>query len=195
MNDSDQDLLARCLASDQRAWQELVRRHTRRVYNVAYRFTGRAEEAEDLTQEVFVKVYRNLNLGRYRKEQGAFTTWIAAVARNHAIDHYRRCRQERRVDGPQLLDTLPAPGGGPFRAVEKSETARFVHSGLRALPGDLRVILVLCDLEGLSYEEAARELAIPLGTVKSRLNRGRLELARRLIARRRASRPGSEPTR
>src|SRR6185436_8811668 len=92
-NDTDSELLRRCEAGDQAAWMELVTRHTRRVFNVAYRFVGRVDEAEDLTQEIFVKVYQSLD--RYRPEHGRFETWLATVARNHAIDHYRRRREER----------------------------------------------------------------------------------------------------
>jgi RNA polymerase sigma-70 factor (ECF subfamily) len=109
-----------------------------------------------------------------------------AVARNHAIDQYRRGRQERlrRTDDPVLLETMPSPDEHPIAGLEREERARLVHSGLRALPPDLRLPLILCDLQGLPYEEIASELGIPLGTVKSRINRARLELAKRLLGRR-----------
>lgn len=170
---------------DQFAWRDLVARHTRRVFNIAYRFTGRVDEAEDLTQEIFVKVYQNLE--RYHVGDRAFPAWLATVARHHAIDRYRRRRDERRHDDPAVLELLPARGDSPVRALERAETVRLVHSGLRALPRDLREVLLLCDLQEASYEEAASVLQIPLGTVKSRLNRGRLELAKRLLRRRQAS--------
>ncbi len=178
----DDELLGRCRAGDESAWDELVRRHTRRVFNIAYRFTGRADAAEDLTQDIFVKVYQNLH--RYHVGDGAFPAWIATVARNQAIDRYRRRRDERLQDDPEVLALLPAAGDSPVRAVERAETARLIHSGLRALPRDLREVLVLCELQEVSYDEAARLLNVPLGTVKSRLNRGRLELAKRLLRRR-----------
>jgi len=162
-----------------------VARHTRKVFGLAYRFTGRVDEAEDLTQEVFIKVYQTLD--RYRESDGPFGGWLMAVARNHAIDHYRRGRQERlrRSDDPAALETMPAREEHPIRGLEREERARLVHRGLRALPADLRLPLILCDLQGLPYEEIAAELQIPLGTVKSRINRARLELAKRLLARRR----------
>ena len=111
-------------------------RHTRRVFGLAYRFTGRVDEAEDLTQEVFVKVYQTL--GRYRESDGPFGGWLMAVARNHAIDHYRRRKQERlrRADDPAVLEAMPAREEHPIAGLEREERARLVHSGLRvAAPG------------------------------------------------------------
>jgi RNA polymerase sigma-70 factor (ECF subfamily) len=132
-----------------------------------------------------VKVFQSLE--RYRESDGAFSTWLATVARNHAIDNYRRRREERarRIDDPAVLDAVPAAEEGPLRSLERADQARLVHRGLRALPRDLREPLVLCDLQGLSYEDVAASLQIPLGTVKSRINRGRIELARRLMSARR----------
>jgi RNA polymerase sigma-70 factor (ECF subfamily) len=182
---TDADLVPRCRAGDEVAWRELVTRHTRKVFGLAYRFTGRVDEAEDLTQEVFVKVYQTL--GRYRESDGPFGGWLMAVARNHAIDHYRRGRQERlrRAEDPALLDSMPAREEHPIAGLEREERKRLVHSGLRALPLDLRLPLILCDLSGMPYETIASELGIPLGTVKSRINRARLELAKRLLGRHR----------
>ena len=183
MTESDGDLLQRCRAGDESAWRELVARHTRRVFNVAYRFVGRVDEAEDLTQDVFIKVYQSLD--RYRQDEGSFTTWLMTVARNQVIDDYRRRREEkrRRAQDPEILDVMAAPGEGPLRGLEREERVEFVRRGLRALPSDLREPLILCDLQGLPYEQVAAILQIPLGTVKSRINRGRLELARRLVGR------------
>lgn len=142
------------------------------------------DEAEDLTQEVFVKVFQNLY--RFQETDAAFSTWLMSIARNQAIDHYRRRREERlrRAQDPAILDAVSAPGQGPLGDVEQEERVQLVRSGLRALPPELREPLVLCDLQGLPYEEIAGVLDIPLGTVKSRINRGRLELARRLRDRR-----------
>jgi RNA polymerase sigma-70 factor (ECF subfamily) len=180
---TDAELLPRCRTGDEAAWRELVARHTRKVFGLAYRFTGRVDEAEDLTQEVFVKVYQTLF--RYREQDGPFGAWLMAVARNHAIDHYRRRRLERQStrEDAQVLDSLPARGEHPIAAIERAERASLVHRGLRALPEELRLPLVLCDLQGMPYEAIAAELAIPLGTVKSRINRARVELAKRLTAR------------
>jgi RNA polymerase sigma-70 factor (ECF subfamily) len=189
LNDTDGDLVARCRRGDEGAWQELVSRHTRKVFALAYRFTGRVDEAEDLTQEVFVKVYQSLD--RYREGDGAFSAWLSVLARNQAIDGYRRRRQEhlRRVEEPELLERMPDHDEGALAGLERDERVRLVHRGLRSLPPDLREPLILCDLQGLPYEEIASTLSLPLGTVKSRINRGRLELAKRLLSRRPDLRP------
>lgn len=184
MSDDGGDLLRRCRRGDENAWLELVQKHTRRVFSIAYRFSGRVDEAEDLTQEVFVKVYQGLS--RYEPAAGAFGTWLGTVARNHAIDHYRRKREERaRVTAdPESLHTLPDHAEAQDHALEREERAQLVRRAVRALPAPLREAVVLCDLQGMPYEEIAETLALPLGTVKSRINRGRLELARRLLGRR-----------
>jgi len=186
LNTTDADLLPGCRGGDEAAWGALVQRYTRKVFGLAYRFTGRADEAEDLTQEVFVKVYQTLH--RYREADGPFGAWLMAVARNHAIDHYRRGRQERlrRSEDPLVLEMAAADDEHPIAGLEREERSRLVHAGLRALPPDLRTPLVLCDLQGLSYDEIASALKVPLGTVKSRINRARLELAKRLLRRRAA---------
>jgi len=182
LNDSDSGLVHRCRAGDQSAWRELVGRHTRRVFAIAYRYLGRVEDAEDLTQEVFVKVYQGLD--RYRERDGAFPAWLGTVARNHAIDRYRQRREEllRARDEP-FLEQLPSRADGPYQALERSERVRLVHRGLQALPANIREPLVMCDLQGLAYEDIAEALGVPLGTVKSRINRGRVELAKRLLGR------------
>jgi RNA polymerase sigma-70 factor (ECF subfamily) len=180
---TDGDLLPGCRRGDEAAWRALVEAYTRKVFGLAYRFTGRGEEAEDLTQEIFVKVYQTLH--KYREQDGPFGAWLMAVARNHAIDRYRRGRQERarREEDPLVLDTARATSEHPVEGIERDERARIVHRGLRALPPELRLPLVLCDLQGMPYDEIASRLAVPLGTVKSRINRARLELAKRLLAR------------
>jgi RNA polymerase sigma-70 factor, ECF subfamily len=185
LTDDEAGLVDRCRRGDESAWRDLVARHTRRVFGIAYRFVGRVDEAEDLTQDIFVKVFQSLD--RYRESDGAFSMWLGTVARNHAIDNYRRRREERarKVEDPAVLDAVPAGEESALRSLERADVARLVHRGLRALPRDLREPLILCDLQGLSYEDAAASLQVPLGTVKSRINRGRIELARRLMSARR----------
>jgi RNA polymerase sigma-70 factor (ECF subfamily) len=185
MNDTDNDLLRRCRGGSDEAWTELVRRYSRKVFAIAYRFCGRVEESEDLAQEIFVKVYQRLD--RYQSTDGSFSAWLSAVARNHAIDHYRRGREERlhQIDAPIDLERFATKGAGQQKRLEQQERVEFVRRGIRALPRDLREPLILCDLQGLPYETIAGELSLPLGTVKSRINRGRQELARRLLRRRR----------
>lgn len=180
----DVRLIERCLARDDAAWEEIVARYRRRVFHIAWKFTGRHAEAEDLTQEIFVKVYQQLS--RFDPQSGQFPAWLMRVARNHAIDNYRKRREERvrRADDPAILDVMADAAAGPLEDVVRKERAEIVRAGLAALPAELREPLILCDLRGLPYEEIAHTLGLPLGTVKSRINRGRTELARRLMRRR-----------
>jgi len=193
LTENETDLVGRCRRGDETAWRELVGRHTRRVFGIAYRFVGRVDEAEDLTQDIFVKVFQSLD--RYRESDGAFGTWVGTVARNHAIDNYRRRREERarRLEDPAVLDTVASSEESPQRSLERADQARLVHRGLRALPRDLREPLLLCDLQGLSYEEAAATLQVPLGTVKSRIRLGLLSLRRALTGEGGEPLAGAEP--
>jgi RNA polymerase sigma-70 factor (ECF subfamily) len=186
LTDSDDGLLGRCRRGDEAAWQTLVSRHMRRVFCLAYRFTGRVDEAEDLSQDIFLKVFQNLS--GFEGNEASFPAWLLTLARHQAIDHLRRGKAERGAVNPEVLETLPSRVEGPERRLEGVERAGLVHRGLRALPPELREVLILRDLEGLAYQELAETLALPIGTVKSRVNRGRLELARRLLG----SRPRGE---
>jgi RNA polymerase sigma-70 factor (ECF subfamily) len=182
---TDAELVARCRNGDREAWEVVVRHRHARVYNLAYRFTGRADEAEDLTQEVFLKVYRTLHL--YRAESGALETWIVRVARNHFIDHYRKHKTERHQTAPleEHHDAIALPTvrvETPGEMLDRKETAERVHRLLDRLPHDQREAVILRDIEELTYEEIAELLKVPIGTVKSRINRGRIELARLLRA-------------
>jgi RNA polymerase sigma-70 factor, ECF subfamily len=182
---TDAELVAKCRSGDREAWEIVVRHRHARVYNLAYRFTGRAEEAEDLTQEVFLKVYRTLH--QFRPESGALETWIVRVARNHFIDHYRKYKTERSSTAPleDHHDAVARPTvrvETPGDMLDKKEAAERVHSLLARLPQDQREAVILRDLEELTYEEIADLLKVPIGTVKSRINRGRIEMARLLRA-------------
>jgi RNA polymerase sigma-70 factor, ECF subfamily len=177
----DAELVEKCRNGDRDAWEIIVRQRHARIYNLAYRFTARADEAEDLTQEVFLKVYRTLHL--YRSESGALETWIVRLARNHFIDHYRKYKTERVKTGPleDHHETAVRPTvriDTPGEVLERKETSDRVHRLLARLPDDQREAVILRDLEELSYEEIADLLEVPIGTVKSRINRGRIELAR-----------------
>jgi RNA polymerase sigma-70 factor, ECF subfamily len=180
---TDAELVRACLQGDRNAWEQVVRQHHQRIFNVAYRFTGKFDEAEDLTQEIFLKVYRTL--GSYRPESGVLITWMVRVARNHMIDHYRKHKLERsRTDALELeyekAEQNPARYDNPAQALARREKADIIHRTLQRVSPDLRESVVLRDIEELSYEEIAEMLKLPLGTVKSRINRGRLELARLL---------------
>ena len=181
MHRTDAELMKECLGGNHTAWEAIVRQHTTRVYNLAYRFTGRFDEAEDLTQEIFLKIYRTLN--SYRPESGALVTWIVRVGRNHIIDHYRKFKTERtRTDSLEVeyekAEENPARYASPAEALEQLELSERVHHALLRISEDLREAVILRDLEEFTYEEIADMLKLPLGTVKSRINRGRAELAR-----------------
>lgn len=193
----DPELVKRCLAGENSAWEILVRTHTRKVYNLCYRFVGRTHEAEDLTQDVFIKVFRTLRT--YDPAQGHFSTWLNRVAHNHLVDHYRRTRKDRVTtsfdDDISVLEQTAAPGPGPTTQVESRETRELLQRGLDGLSPDLREAVILRDLHDLDYHEIAQVLSVPEGTVKSRINRGRLELARvlkRMKGMREPKGPGAE---
>jgi RNA polymerase sigma-70 factor (ECF subfamily) len=181
--DPAQSLVSRCLSGDEAAWEELVRQHTRQVYGLCYRFTGSGAEAQDLTQEVFLRVFRTLKT--FRSAEGSFGTWLARVARNLLIDHYRRTRQERVTDPiEEQLVVLEEKGATaserPDHALAGREASQILQAALRKLSPDLREAVILRDLQEMEYREIAEVLGIPEGTVKSRINRGRAELTRLL---------------
>jgi len=181
--DQDSSLVARCLRGDESAWEDLVRLHSRRVYGLCYRFTNSGSESQDLTQEVFLRVFRTIHT--FRAAEGSFGTWLARLTRNLLIDHYRRTRQDRVTDS--LEDQLSSFGDTgaptavrPDQAVAGREASEILQAALQRLSPDLREAVILRDLQEMEYREIAQVLAIPEGTVKSRINRGRAELARLL---------------
>lgn len=184
--DPDSLLVERCVAGDTAAWEDLVRLHTRRVYGICYRFTGSDSEAQDLTQDLFLRIFRTVK--SFRMEEGSFATWTARVTRNLLIDHYRRTRQDRATDSieDQLprIESSPSPGTRavprPDALVTNREKEEILQGALKRLSPELRETVILRDLQELEYREIAIVLNIPEGTVKSRLNRGRAELARLL---------------
>ena len=179
--ESDAQLVQRCLRGDGPAWEELVRRHTRRVFNLCYRFTSNSTEAEDLSQEVFLRIYRTL--ASYRTAYGGFPTWLTSVTRNLLVDHYRRSRRERMTDALEdvmaVVEEKQSPVRTPDKAGHGARTERSKCSAaLSRLSPELREAVILRDLQGLEYNEIREVLSVPEGTVKSRINRGRIELAR-----------------
>jgi RNA polymerase sigma-70 factor (ECF subfamily) len=170
----------RCLTGDAAGWEALVRTHTRRVYSLCYRFTNSDSEAQDLTQEVFLRIFKTLK--SFRADEGSFVTWMARLTRNLLIDNYRRKRQDRMTDSiePQLvvLEEELTSSSRPDGLVAGREARERLQAGLQKLSPELRETLILRDLEEMEYREIAEVLHIPEGTVKSRLNRARAELAR-----------------
>jgi len=182
-------LVRRCVAGDADAWEEIVRSYNRRIYNVCYRFTGSADSAEDLAQEVFIKMYRTLD--SYVPEKGAFTTWIMTMTRNLLVDHYRKAKQDRVTDSLDagitededavpLSDRIEDSAPSADDRIQRRETQEMVQKAIQKLSPELREAVILRDLQDMDYKEIAVALKVPEGTVKSRINRGRMELARLL---------------
>jgi RNA polymerase sigma-70 factor (ECF subfamily) len=186
-------IVRRCLDGDSSAWAELVRAQHRRVYGLCYRFTGNPTDAEDLTQDVFLKIYSNL--ASFDTGRGSLHVWIAAMTRNLLVDNFRRTKNLRATssldDGWESaeelkpIDRLTARGVSPHEAAAKKELAKMVQEALSRVSVELREAVILRDLQDLDYKEIACVLEIPEGTVKSRISRGRAELARLLERNRR----------
>ena len=178
----DAELVRRCLVGDSAAWESIVRTHTRRIYNLCYRFTANRPDAEDLTQEVFLRVFRTLK--SYDPSQGALGVWLHRVARNLLIDYYRATRKQRRVvsleDALPRLEQKESGALRPDHALSLRELSATIRQALTRLSPELREAVILRDLQGLEYREISQVLDIPEGTVKSRLNRGRAELGKLL---------------
>jgi RNA polymerase sigma-70 factor, ECF subfamily len=174
------ELIERCLQGDQLAWEAIVRLHWRKVFNVAYKFVGKHDEAEDLTQDIFLKIFKSLHTFDRRAN---FQTWLISVSRNLCIDHYRSVRKEREtidrdVDPGDLSPTSHETS--PYAALEQRDRVVLLREAMQHLPDTLRTAVLLRDIQELSYQEIATALALPEGTVKSRINRGRTELARQI---------------
>ncbi len=154
------------------SWDEVVTRHSARVYRLAYRLTGNQHDAEDLTQEVFVRVFRSLS----SYTPGTFEGWLHRITTNLFLDTVRRKARIRFEALPDDAERLESRDRGPAQVYDETHFDHDVQAALDALPPDFRAAVVLCDLEGLSYEEIAATLGIKIGTVRSRIHRGRSAL-------------------
>ena len=176
-NDS---LIERCLKGDQTAWETIVRLYWRKVFNIAYKFVGRHDEAEDLTQDVFLKLFKSIKTFDRRAN---FSTWLISVSRNLCIDHYRSVRREHDAVTHDIdVVTLAQPStiDSPHVMLERRDRVALLRAALDKLAPSLRMAVMLRDIQELSYQEIAGRLGVPEGTVKSRINRGRTELARQI---------------
>jgi RNA polymerase sigma-70 factor (ECF subfamily) len=181
-------LVRRCITGDAVAWEEIVRTYNRRIYNICYRFAGSGDDAEDLTQEVFIKMYRTL--ATYDHNKGAFATWVTTITRNLLVDHFRKGKQQRMTDSIDaqsehedavpLSEQIQDQSARPDARVQSREVGETVHAALGRLSPELREAVILRDLQDMDYRDIASVLKVPEGTVKSRINRGRAELARLL---------------
>jgi len=173
-------LIKRCLAGDQQAWEQIVRQYWRKVFNVAYKFVGKHDAAEDLAQDIFLKIFKSLDTFDRRAN---FQTWLIIISRNLCIDHYRSVRKEREtidrdVDANELSPISHEIG--PVAALEQRDRVDLLRKAMAELPETLRTAVLMRDIQELSYQEIADALRLPEGTVKSRINRGRTELARQI---------------
>ena len=181
-------IVRRCMDGDSGAWAEMVRAHHKRVYGLCYRFTGNGADAEDLTQDVFLKIYSNL--GSFDLARGSLQVWITTMTRNLLVDNFRRTRNQRATgslddgwnDSEEMkpIDRLTATGATPHELAAQKELAAMVQNALACVSVELREAVILRDLQDMDYREIAQVLGIPEGTVKSRISRGRAELARLL---------------
>lgn len=178
--DAETLLVERCLSGEQGAWDELIKTYTKRVYGICYRFTNRDNEAQDLTQEVFLRVFKTL--GSFRAGEGSFSVWLTRVTRNLLVDHYRRTKYDRATDSLEdklpLLEVRTAQHSRADGLLAGREAGELLQAALEKLSPELRETVILRDLQEMEYREIAQVLGIPEGTVKSRLNRGRAELVR-----------------
>ncbi len=181
-------IVRRCMDGDSGAWAELVREHHRRVYGLCYRFTGSTADAEDLTQDVFLKIYSNL--ASFDTGRGSLQVWITTMTRNLLVDNFRLTKNQRatssldegwdQTEEMKPVDRLTAHSPSPHEMAAKNELERMVQNALSHVSVELREAVILRDLQDMDYKEIAHVLGIPEGTVKSRISRGRAELARLL---------------
>ena len=193
--DPDAELVARWKSGDPGAFELLVRRHERRVFGLVFRMLGNREEAEDVAQEAFLALHRH---GRRFRGESRFSTFVYRVAANAALNRRRslgrrRAREEALAHRQDAGDDLPSTPRDPEDAASGGEIQERVQTALLGLPRDLRMAVVLYDIEGQSYGEIAQVLRIPEGTVKSRIHRARTALRDRLKAFARAEDEGVEP--
>lgn len=188
---SDSSLIARCQKADVAAFNEIVARYKGKIYNYLFRMTGSAEDAEDLTQEVFVRMYTSI--GSFRAE-ASLSTWLFRIAGNLCVDSFRRSKKRKALvqgslDAPQAGDADEGMGASrdvpdwshePDSVFARKEMGTQIQSALQKLPPKLRSAIILHDIEGLAYEEIAAAESIPLGTVKSRIFNARVALREHL---------------
>lgn len=186
--DQDRSLVERARAGDAEAFEALVRRYQGWVFTLALRMLGDRAEAEEVAQEIFLKAYRGLK--RF-KGASRFSTWLYAIASHHCLNQLAARRRRPRSHGggrtnrdesdpPALADRLADPALRADALLERADLLRIVQAELANLAGEHRIILVLRDIQGLSYEEIAQALRLELGTVRSRLHRARMEMKARL---------------
>jgi RNA polymerase sigma-70 factor (ECF subfamily) len=173
----DEGLVAQLRAGEPRAFEELVRVYQHRVFGVAARMLGNGAEAEEVAQEVFLRVHRSI--GEFRGE-AKLSTWLYAITSRLCLTRLGAGERRFWCEGEETLVRLRNGGMDPVAALERSEVEAALHRAIAELPEERRIVVILRDLEGLSYEEIAGALDLPVGTVRSRIHRGRLDLKEKL---------------
>jgi len=176
-----EDIIRQCLDGKEGAWKMLVDLFSKRIFNLAHQFAGNSQEAEDLTQDIFIKLYRSLPKYDFGRN---FAAWFLTLAKNHLIDEYRRTKWEKRNrdDFDDRLRVAAAETGDPEANLAADEAKRTLWESLNLLPAETRMAVILKEIQGRKYEEVAEIMSLPVGTVKSRINRGRLQLARFILS-------------
>jgi RNA polymerase sigma-70 factor (ECF subfamily) len=167
------DILSRCRDGEQEAWNMLINAYSKSVYNIALNFFAERDIASDVTQEIFIKVYHNLN--KYKEEKN-FSSWIFAISRNYCIDYWRK-NKKYMINRQELDDNIKAGQPTPEQNLIRESEIDGLRKKLARLEPELRLAIILRDIQDLSYQEIAERFSIPEGTVKSRINRARLKLA------------------
>jgi RNA polymerase sigma-70 factor (ECF subfamily) len=189
MNESDGELVARCKNGDMSAFDLIVHKHKVPLINFAYRFIGDRDTAEDLVQETFVRVYKNIS--RYRKDTASLRTWMYRIAANLCKNELRNRSTRSKMlvnsamvaqDSSVLTEEMMDGSRGPDRQLEEKELQKVLAQAISRLPERLRISIILRDIEGMTYEEISRVINRPIGTVKSRINRARLMLKDKMSA-------------
>ena len=167
-------------AGDQEAWTMIVNRYSKTVYNMALNFAGNSDDAADITQDIFLKVYNNI--GKFDGEN-TFTAWLLRLSKNYCIDYWRKHKHHRQnleLDD-NLRDEHSDEADTPETALIRKSEITYLRKKLLLLPPDLRSLVIMRDIQDFSYQEIAEHLDIPMGTIKSRINRARTKLAKIIL--------------
>lgn len=189
--ENEKDLIIQSISGDIKSFEALIKGYQKMAYNVAYRIMGNEEDAKDMTQEAFIKVYRNIKGFRM---DSSFSTWMYRIVMNTCKDELRKKKmkvisidQPITTDDGQMQMELEDHGLKPDEIVESRETQKEVHEALQEIKETNRVVVVLRDIKGFSYAEISEIIDVPVGTIKSRINRGRQELKTILMNKRKQS--------
>jgi len=168
-------VIQRCIKGEEGAWEMLVNHYSKRIFNMSYQFSGSYPEAEDMTQEIFLKLYNALPKYDFDKD---FTAWFLTLAKNYLIDQYRKTKWERTKRDDFNDYYLASASEGLENGIVRKENKKIIWESLNHISSDIRMVVILRDIQGKKYGEIAEIMSLPLGTIKSRVNRGRLQLAK-----------------